>query len=720
MTLSGPLTAQASSAAVTATADISQALDRDHLNRLIANSGNDCMLVLSVDGRIQQVGESTQRLLELSDPSQLHGVNWLSIWEAPERAAVRDAIIGARQGKTVRFSAFGYTLKRTPKWWDIVVSLVDSTEGKPRLLLAVVRDVTELHLREQQIRELNSQLEQRVEQRTQDLIRANYQLHNALLQVRDLYDHAPCGYLSLDRQGCFAEANQTTWRWLGLAQSEAISGGRKLAFHSLLSGADADRFDALYRWVLAGHKTEEEAFDIRRKDGSFFTALINATPVLDFEGRFVNCRMSMVDITARRQAETALQRINNDLEQAIRERSSALVESEERFRLMVEGISDYGIYFTDANGCITSWSASAQSLHGYHAQEALGQDLSEVMGIAPTAAEGGEEAQSPLAQARNQGHYEAYDWVQRKDGSRFWAHSVITPLRDATRPEDQQLLGYACLVHDLSEIRKTQELQENLNTELEHRVQERTKQLEAVNAELESFSYTVSHDLRAPLRHIHHYIEMGRDAALGPEGPEALTPFLNHVLNSTSHMGKLIDGLLDLARLGRTALRHMPVPMGELVQDLIKLQQPQAQRTPNGSSLADADRIEWVVVGEWPVVPCDLVLVRQVWNNLLSNALKYSRKREMARIEVGARLRDDGLAEFFVKDNGVGFDHKFREKLFGMFQRLHSESEFEGTGIGLALTRKIVERHGGSIWAEGEKNVGCTISFTLPLSSRSS
>ncbi|MBK7657420.1 MAG: PAS domain S-box protein [Betaproteobacteria bacterium] len=699
--------------------DISQSIDRDHLNRLIANSGNDCMLVLSADGRIQQVGESTQRLLELSDPAQLHGVNWLSIWEAPERAAVRDAIIGARQGKTVRFSAFGYTLKRTPKWWDIVVSLVDSPGGTPKLLLAVVRDVTELHLREQQIRELNSQLEQRVEQRTQDLIRANYQLHNALLQVRDLYDHAPCGYLSLDRQGCFVEANQTTWRWLGLVQSEAISERDKLAFHSLLSPSDADRFDSLYRWVLAGHKTEEEAFDISRKDGSFFTALINATPVLDFEGRFVNCRMSMVDITARRQAETALQRINNDLEQAIRERSSALVESEERFRLMVEGIADYGIYFTDANGCITSWSTSAQSLHGYHAQEALGQDLSQVMGIAGVPQDGDAPPLSPLAQARSQGHYEAYDWVKRKDGSRFWGHSVIMPLRDATRPDDQQLLGFACLVHDLSEIRKTQDLQQNLNAELEHRVQERTQQLKAVNAELEGFSYTVSHDLRAPLRHIHHYIEMGMDAANGPEGVQALAPFLNHVLTSTHHMGKLIDGLLDLARLGRTALREMPVPMGELVQELVKVQHAQAQRGPDGQKASGVDRVEWVVATDWPTVPCDPVLVRQVWNNLLSNALKYSRKRDIVRIEVGNRRRDDGLAEFFVSDNGVGFDPKFREKLFGMFQRLHSETEFEGTGIGLALTRKIVERHGGSIWAEGEKNVGCTISFTLPLISRS-
>jgi light-regulated signal transduction histidine kinase (bacteriophytochrome) len=165
-----------------------------------------------------------------------------------------------------------------------------------------------------------------------------------------------------------------------------------------------------------------------------------------------------------------------------------------------------------------------------------------------------------------------------------------------------------------------------------------------------------------------------------------------------------------LAHLGRTALREMPVPMGELVQELIRAQ--------TSTDADNAPEIEWVVASDWPVVPCDPVLVRQVWNNLLSNALKYSRKRDKVRIEIGTRPRDDGMAEFFVADNGVGFDAKFKGKLFGMFQRLHSESEFEGTGIGLALTRKIVERHGGSIWAEGEKNVGCTIRFSLPLASR--
>ncbi len=677
-------------------------IDQDRLNRLIVSSGHDCLLVLSLDGRIQQISDSGCRLLELTSSEQINHVNWLSIWEPPERAAVRDALIGGREGRTVRFSAFGYTLKRTPRWWDTVVSPIADDGGQINLLLAVSRDITELHLREQQIRELNAQLEQRVEQRTQDLIRSNYQLHNALLQLNDLYDHAPCGYLSLDVRGKFEAINQTALGWLGWVRSEMVG---QLEFRSLLQSADEVRFNLLFSWLLAGRHTEEQEYEIRRKDGSCFTALLNVSSVLDFEGRFVNCRMSMVDITARRAAENALQRINSDLERAIRERSAELVESEERFRLMVEGIEDYGIYFTDALGFITSWSTSAQSLQGYSSVEVAGQPLALLLKPDPDA---DALAEQRLNVARTHGQFEAYDWVTTKQGGRFWAHSVITPLRDASG----HMLGFACLIHDLSEIRKIQDLQQNMNAELEDRVQERTQQLEAANAELESFSYTVSHDLRSPLRHVNHYIELGREAA-SQGNVLAFMPCLDQMDNSVRNMGRLIDGLLDLARLGRTALREIPLDMGLLVKEALRAVVSETESETKGQQ--DRGRTQWVIAPDFPQVNCDPILIRQVWSNLLSNALKYSRTRPVSHITLGWKPHTDSHAVFFVTDNGVGFDPQFSDRLFGMFQRLHSEAEFEGTGIGLALTRKIVERHQGTIWATSEKNAGCTLYFTLPL-----
>jgi PAS domain S-box-containing protein len=336
-------------------------------------------------------------------------------------------------------------------------------------------------------------------------------------------------------------------------------------------------------------------------------------------------------------------------------------------------------------------------LQGYAAMEVTGHSIARLLAPADDAQTVVEER---LHTASTEGHFEAYDWVYHRDGSRFWGHSLITPLRDRSG----HMLGFACLIHDLSEIRKAQELQENLNTELEHRVQERTQQLEAANAELESFSYTVSHDLRSPLRHINHYIELGREAA-GQGHAQDFVPCLDQMDNSVRNMGHLIDGLLDLARLGRTALHEMPIQMGGIVAEALQAV----------SGEAKARHIDWVVAQDFPLVQCDPILMRQVWSNLLSNAIKYSRTREFTRIEVAWCLESPGVGRFHVADNGVGFDPRFRDKLFGMFQRLHSATEFEGTGIGLALTRKIVERHGGTIGATGEKDVGCTIHFTLPL-----
>ena len=182
-------------------------------------------------------------------------------------------------------------------------------------------------------------------------------------------------------------------------------------------------------------------------------------------------------------------------------------------------------------------------------------------------------------------------------------------------------------------------------------------------------------------------------------------PALNQMDHSVRNMGRLIDGLLDLARLGRTDLNEMPIPMGLLVAEARKGVEAEAQ----------GRQVVWQIPTDFPQVHCDPVLLRQVWGNLLSNALKYSRTRAETRITLSWQQHDATHWAFQVADNGVGFDPQFQDKLFGMFQRLHSASEFEGTGIGLALTRKIVERHGGSIWATGAKDQGCTISFTLPI-----
>jgi signal transduction histidine kinase len=258
----------------------------------------------------------------------------------------------------------------------------------------------------------------------------------------------------------------------------------------------------------------------------------------------------------------------------------------------------------------------------------------------------------------------------------------------------------------LAEIeRRTRELETSgaevlrLNSELERRVQQRTAELEHANRELESFSYSVSHDLRSPLRAIDGYSQILQEdygEGLDDEGRR----LLRVVRDSAQHMARLIDDLLSFSQLGRKPLAVSPLDMAKLATEVVA---ELSQLHPNA-------RIE---LGPLPPVSGDRSLLRQVWINLVSNALKYSAQRERPYVEIGGR-EDEGEKVFWVRDNGAGFDMRYKDKLFKVFQRLHRADEFEGTGVGLAIVQRVVTRHGGRVWAESGIGEGAVFRFALP------
>lgn len=241
----------------------------------------------------------------------------------------------------------------------------------------------------------------------------------------------------------------------------------------------------------------------------------------------------------------------------------------------------------------------------------------------------------------------------------------------------------------------------NLNASLEKKVAQRTALLEAANKELESFSYSVSHDLRAPLRHINGYLELlikRNNSQLDDKGKH----YIESIYEASNHMGHLIDDLLNFSRTGRMEMKPDNIDMNKIVKDAMTILEPETKgRT-----------IDWKL-NTLPSVHADYAMMRQVWVNLIGNAIKYSRKRDIATIEIGA-INEKNEIIFFIRDNGAGFDMNYAQKLFGVFQRLHSNEEFEGTGIGLANVNQVVKRHNGRTWAEGEVDKGATFYFSIP------
>ena len=373
-------------------------------------------------------------------------------------------------------------------------------------------------------------------------------------------------------------------------------------------------------------------------------------------------------------------------------------EAEEASRMvMVVRDSNDAITIQDFEGRITAWNRGAELMFGYSEQEALQMKIWQ---LAPSdkAAE-----QRDFHRRLFAGEKVASFETQRltKDGRLLDVWLTVTKLVDAAG----KVIGIASTERDITKLKQVQEDLRKLNAELEQRVRDRTAELETANKELETFSYSVSHDLRAPLRSIDGFSRILLEkysAKLDDEGKE----HLGRVRAAAQHMGQLIDDLLKLSRASRVELRREAVDLTALAGEIVlELRRAEPARP-----------VRWVITTGLAATG-DRQLLRVVLDNLLNNALKFTSRQAEARIEFGAINGDQGCA-FFVRDNGAGFDMAYAGKLFGAFQRLHSPADFPGTGIGLATVQRIIRRHRGRVWAEGEVNHGATFYFTLPETSQ--
>lgn len=526
-------------------------------------------------------------------------------------------------------------------------------------------------------------------------ITARKKAEENIRQFASIVEQSEDAIFSTDLDGHILSWNRSAERIYGFEAAEII--GRPLM---LLNPPEApnDSLRVLAHIAKGGRLENEERVRIR-KDGSRFFASLTVSPLRDSKGNIVGSSGIVRDITERKRVEQEVQRTRAEL--------NAIVDS------MGEGL-----YQLDTDGRLVFMNAACERMLGYPLNEILGLKMHDIIHSRLPDGTPRHSHECPLLSVLRQGdsfHTDS-DWFICRDGTFMPVEYTSSPLI-----VEEKLAGAVLSFRDITERRRAEEEQrrlndlerrarreleaknvevEKLNAELESRVQQRTAELEVANRELEAFSYSVSHDLRAPLRSLDGFSHILLDEyhdKLDDEGRD----FLRRLRNASQTMGQLIDALLQLSRVSRSEMTRQEVDLSALARQIANELQDQSPERSCTFEITPDMR----VMG-------DPRLLQAVLQNLIGNAWKFTARREHARIEFGVGS-GGGARTFYIRDNGAGFDMNYSNKLFGAFQRLHTVSEFEGSGIGLATVQRVVRRHGGKVWAEGRPHEGATFYFTL-------
>lgn len=613
---------------------------------------HEAIIILDSDGYIKDVNPATTQLTGYT-AADLVGQPLYKIYNGEEDRVRSEYELSQAKSKGKYVSEGWKPTKSGQQFWAqlSLAPIIDQRNNNFSGYSIVLRDISDRMQRESALRKSEERYR---------------------LMVESVKDYA---IFLLDTTGHIMTWNEGARRIKGYSADEII-GKHFLTFYTQVDLDDKKPERELVIAMATG-KYEEEGWRVR-KDGSLFWANVVITALFNDQNKHIGFSKVTRDLTERRQNEDALK------------------QSEERYRALVEQVRDYGIFMMDEKGRIVNWNEGAKNISGYTADEIIGKYFStfypeeDILNDKPA---------MELRIAKEEGKYEEEGWRIKKDGSRFWASVVITAVYNA----DGIHLGFSKVTRDLTERKEAERaLHESFDRyrNLANELQATNAELSYTNRELEQFTSIVSHDLQEPIRTIKSFLQL-IDIKLDNGQATDLKAYIGKSINAANRMRELINNLLHYSQLGKMELITERVAVKDIVNEALQ----------NLKSSVETSNAKITVENSVEMIEGDRVQLVQLVQNLLSNALKFT---DTDHPEVNIRAeKENGHIKFAISDNGIGIDQSDMAKVFEIFRRLNTRKEYPGTGIGLAICKKIVDRHHGKIWPESTPGKGTTFYFTI-------